>query len=56
MFLLKKAFQGLKTSYNFVREWTDPAFEGSPYSSEVELAKSVETKKAFSFKRKFAWR
>jgi len=51
-----KALQGLKLAFNILREFTDPAWEGNPYLPEKAPAKSMETKKVFSFKKKFAWR
>jgi len=45
---LNKAFQGLKIAFSAVRNWTDPATEGTPYMPyepvSVRKLKLVEKK------------
>ncbi len=46
----------LNRAINGLKEWTDPAVEGSPYDPFITYAKYPSIKKHLSFRRKISWR
>jgi len=42
----------MQTLLHGLKEWTDPAYEGSPFDTGVSYSKSVRNEKPFLLRRK----